>query len=208
VRRWDGEHFFYAVAEHCADSVIMLVDQNQPEGNGVRINPLPILISRVQGLITEAKSRYPDISIVVLGHSMGCAVASYLDLSDVSMIVFEAPGAGSPQEGLVERYGPDILQGKTVTTSDGLVKVITKAYVDSVKTLNWEDAYSQLLKNFQPVYLFEAGDEEIVGDDRLAHRSMAFTQCQILPNAKHNLSAAPLTDFLFRFSKILDSVSA
>jgi hypothetical protein len=137
---------------------------------------------------------------------MGCAVASFLDLSDVNAIIFEAPGAGSQEESLVERYGPEILQGKAVTTSDGLLKVITKEYVDSVRGKNWEDAYTDLLTNFQQVYVFEAGDEEIVGDGRFAHRSLPFAKYEIIPKAKHNLSGEPLEHFLHKFDGIVETL--
>ncbi len=56
VRRWDGEKFFYAVAEHFADSAVLLVDQNQPDGDGVRLNPLSILKSRVEELVPRSQA--------------------------------------------------------------------------------------------------------------------------------------------------------
>lgn len=58
VRRRDGEQFFYAVAEHYTDSAVLLVDQNQTTGDGVTINPLPVLVSRVELLIEEAVRLY------------------------------------------------------------------------------------------------------------------------------------------------------
>lgn len=202
VRRWDGEKFFYAVAEHYADSTAILVDQNQPEGTGCRLNSLDIAVARVQGNIEDAKRLHPDVPIVVMGHSMGCAIASLLDLAGVSAVVFACPAAGAPGEWLVKRYGSDVLEGKAVTTSDGLLKVITKEYARSVQGKVWEDEYIKLLKNFHPVYAFEAGNEEIVGEGRLAHRDLPFTDYQIIPQATHNLHGAPLADFFSRLDKI------
>jgi pimeloyl-ACP methyl ester carboxylesterase len=204
VRRWDGEKFFYAVAEHYADSTVMLVDQNQPDGDGCRLNPLPILVSRVEGLLARAKNLHPDTPIVIMGHSMGCAVVSFIqDLAGVKSIVFVTPGAGNQEQALIERYGPDVVHGKAVTTSDNLRKVIPAEYVQSVKGKVWEDTYADLLSRFQPVYCFEAGNEEIVGDDRLAHRTMPFAKYDIIPGAKHNLTGQPLQDFFGRLDLLI-----
>jgi pimeloyl-ACP methyl ester carboxylesterase len=203
VRRWDGEKFFYAVAEHYIDSTVMLVDQNQPEGDGCRLNSLPTAIARVQGLVNIARKTHPGIPILVMGHSMGCGVASLLDLTGVSAVVFVAPAASSRGHSLVKRYGPDIMGGKAVTTSDGLLKVITKEYALSVKEIVWEEEYRKLLKHFSPVYCFEAGEEEIVGEERIGHRALPFTQYEIIPGAHHNLAGAPLRDFLARLDQQL-----
>lgn len=97
VRRWDGQKFFYAVAEHYADSTVLLVDQNQPDGDGVQLNPLPILAQRVERLIGEAKQLHPDVPLVLMGHSMGCGVITQVDLKGVDKIVFVTPGAGDQQ---------------------------------------------------------------------------------------------------------------
>src|ERR1022692_1151166 len=108
VRRWDGEKFYYAVAEHYADSAVLLVDQNQQDDDGVKINPLPVLVSRVNDLIKEAKHLHPGVPIVLVAHSMGCAVATFVDLSGIRSVVFVAPAAGNPGAALVESYGEDI----------------------------------------------------------------------------------------------------
>ena len=192
VRRWDGEKFFYAVAEHFAKSAVLLVDQNQPDGDGVRLSPLPILVSRVTGLVHEARQRYPNTPLVVMGHSMGCGVASLLDTNDIQAMVFVAPAVGKPRQSLVERYGPDIVNGKTVTTSEGLKKVVTAEYYKSVEDIDWEESYASLVKRFQTVYVYESGDDEIVGDGRFRHRAIPFAQYTVIDGAKHNLSGAPL----------------
>lgn len=206
VRRWDGRHFFHLAAEHLANDTVMLVDQNQVEGDTIQLNPFPTLVARVQSLISEAKHRHPGIPIVVLGHSNGCAVASFLDLDGVAAAVFEAPGAGNKYEHLIQRYGAGIINGKTVTTSDNLKKTYPAEFVASVKGYNWEDQYSELLQRFQPVYCFEAGDEEIVGEERLKHRDLPFKSYEIIPGAKHNLEGKALRDFLPRLDKILASL--
>jgi len=205
VRRWDGKHFFHNVAEHYAEDTVLLVDQNQPEGNGVRLNPLPILVQRVAALLHQARQLHPGVPIVLMGHSMGCAIITFVeDLSGVEAIVFVTPGAGAQGPSLVKRYGPDILRGKIVTTSDGLYKNIPAEYVASVKGLVWEDQYAKLLHRFHPVYCFEAADEEIVGDERLVHRTLPFDDYQIIPHATHNLHGAPLEDFFTRLDPLLN----
>ena len=192
VRRWDGEKFFYAVAEHFTNSVVLLVDQNQPDGDGVRLNPLPVLKSRVMELVYEAKRRYPETPLVVMGHSMGCGVASLLKTDNIKAMVFVAPAAGKPEQSLIARYGPETVNGKTVTTSDGRNKVITREYYESVKGVSWEDAYADLVKRFSPVYVYESSNDEIVGDGRLMHREIPFARYTVIAGAKHNLSGAPL----------------
>jgi pimeloyl-ACP methyl ester carboxylesterase len=204
VRRWDGEKFYYAVAEHYADSAVLLVDQNQLDGDGVKINPLPVLVSRVDGLIKEAKRSHPGVPIILIAHSMGCAVATFVDLSGIRLVVFVAPAAGNPRAALIERYGEDIVKGKAVTTSDGLRKVITVEYCASIKDItSWEEEYAKLIKKFSPVYVFEAGDDEIVGEDRFAHRSMPFTKYEIIEGAKHNFAGEYLTSLFSKLDKLI-----
>ena len=207
VRRWDGKHFFHNVAEHYADCTVLLVDQNQLEAGGVRLNSLSIMVDRVTSLITEAQHLHPDAPIILMGHSMGCAIISFItDLTKIAAIVFVTPGAGDQYQSLIKRYGPDIVHGQVVTTSDGLYKHIPKAYVESIKGLNWNDQYAKLLDRFHPIYCFEAGDEEIVGEERLAHRDLPFDVYQIIPGAPHNLSRAPLEDFFSRLDPLLNAV--
>jgi len=38
------------------------------------------------------------------------------------------------------------MQGKAVTTTDGLLKVITKEYAGSVKDTDWEVEYNKVLE--------------------------------------------------------------
>lgn len=195
VRRWDGEQFFYAVAEHYTDSAVFLVDQNQPEGNGVRINPLPVLVNRVDLLISEAERLYPDTPIVVVAHSMGCGVATFVDVAKLAAIVFVAPAAGIPQKKLIEKYGEEIAYGKDVKTSSGRTKIITAEYYESVKGISREEEYTKLVMRYSPVYVFEASNDEIVWEGRFAHRDIAFTRYEIISGARHNFSGQALLDF-------------
>ena len=203
VRRWDGGKFYYNVAEHYADAVVMLVDQNQAVGDGCQINPLPILVSRVQRLIDIAKQKYGGVPIIVIGHSMGCGVVTQLNLDAVEAVIFVSPAVGAPAKSLVSRYGADIVNGKTVKTSDGLTKIITKEYYQSVQYIVWEDEYQKLTERFSPVYVFESGDDEIVGEGRFAHRTLPFTSYEIINGAKHNFSGAALSELLNKIDKVL-----
>ncbi len=192
VRRWDGEHFFYAVAEHYPDRAFLLVDQNQPYQNGCKLNGLDVMVARVQSLIDIAQRDYPGNPIIVMGHSMGCGVAAELDLSAVEKVIFVAPSAGDQSAKLFKRYGEDIADGKVVTSSDGLTKYVTKKFYDSVQGIVWEDEYKKLLAHYSSVHAFESGDESIVGEERLVHRTMPFAGYKIIPGAKHNYTGKPL----------------
>lgn len=203
VRRWDGEKFFYAVAEHYPEHVFLLADQNQPYEDGCKLNSLKVMVARVQGLVDKAVTDLPGVPVIVMGHSMGCGVASQLNLDNVSKVVFVAPAAGEPISGLVERYGESVLEGRVVKTSDGLTKFISKEYVDSVRGIIWEREYEKLLERFKPVYVFEAGEEEIVGDERLKHRDLSFADYEIIPGATHNFHGEALTRLFTSLDPIL-----
>jgi pimeloyl-ACP methyl ester carboxylesterase len=199
VRRWDGEKFFYVVAEHYADSAVLLVDQNQLNADSIRINPLPILVKRVRELIEKAKQTHPETPIVIVAHSFGCGVASFLGTSDVSALVLVTPTVGTPFKSYTKRYGKGIINGKTITTIDGLKKEYTADFMNSVKDISWENEYAKLIKNYAPTYVFEAGEDEIIGEERSVLRNFPFTSYDIIHGAKHNLSGVALTEF---FSKL------
>jgi pimeloyl-ACP methyl ester carboxylesterase len=192
VRRWDGERFFYEVANHYPVQTFLLVDQNQPMNDGCKLNELAIMVSRVQGLIALAQQKYPGIPITILGHSMGCGIVTRLDLSGVAKIIFVAPAAGNATQKLIERYGPKVADGLLIKTSDGLTKLVSKEYFDSVQGIVWEEEYKKLLQNYKDVYVFESGDEEIVGDERLAHRDLPFADYKIISGATHNYAGEAL----------------
>lgn len=202
VRRWDGEKFFYNVAEHYGDHKFLLVDQNQLYEDGCKLNDLAVMVARVQGLIDKATADDPGVPIIVLGHSMGCGVIARLDLGNVKSVVFVAPAAGDATARLVKRYGDDITNGMIVKTSDGLTKYISKEYVQSVTGIVWEEEYDKLLLRYKTVHVFESGNEEVIGEDRFKHRTMPFASYSTIAGAKHNLAGPPL-ELLF---KELDSL--
>jgi pimeloyl-ACP methyl ester carboxylesterase len=207
VRRWDGEKFFYAVAEHYVDSAVLLADLNQHHDALVRMNPLPIEAGRVAGLIETAKRLHPGVPIVVLAHSMGCGVAALTDLHDVNAVVLVTPAVGTPYQGYIERYGADVVNGKTITSSEGTQQEFPAEFMASTKGIVWEDEYRKLAASPLPVYAFEAADDEIVGDGRFAHRDIPFTKYVIIPGAKHNLSGQPLADFFANLDNLLATSS-
>jgi hypothetical protein len=203
VRRWDGEKFYYNVAEHYANHAVYLVDQNQPYEDGCSLNDIAVMVQRVQVLITQAKKDHPGIPLVVLAHSMGCGIAARLDTSDVDRIIFVAPTAGAEKAKLIKRYGPDIIDGKVVKTTDGLTKVITKEYYESVKDIVWEEEYQKLLKRFPAVYVFASGAEEIVGDERLVHEDMPFAAYTVIEGAPHNYAGESLERLYKQLDQLL-----
>jgi|GEM_PF-3136106 len=204
VRRWDGEKFFYNVAEHYADYAVNLVDQNQPyKDTGCYLNDLKIMVARVQDLIDNAAAEHPGVPIIVVGHSMGCGVVSQLTFDKVTRVIFVTPAAGDEEAKQVNRYGEDVVEGKEVISSDGLIKYLSKEFIASVQGLKWEQEYQKMLDRFSQVYVFEAGDEEIVGEDRFAHRTMPFAGYKIIPGAKHNLAGEPLQHFFAELDTLM-----
>ncbi len=204
VRRWDGERFFHNVAEHYPTHSFYLVDQNQVIDDGCSLNDLSVMAARVQELITLAKQNHPSTPIIVLAHSMGCGVATRLGLTDVERVIFVAPAAGDLIQKLAERYGKSIAeQGGMTHTSDGLNKLVTKEYIESVKGLVWEEEYEKLLKSYPEVYVFESGEEEIVADERFKHRNLPFKNYKIIPGAKHNYAGEALKELFTELDTLL-----
>ncbi|HSW80021.1 MAG TPA: hypothetical protein VLG47_04565 [Candidatus Saccharimonadales bacterium] len=203
VRRWDGEKFFYAIAEHYTDSAIMLVDQNQQSGEFIKNNPLSIAIERINNLVTEAKKNHPGVPIIIIAHSFGCGVASMVNLNDIQSLVLVTPTAGSSYQSYIERHGKEAENGLQVTTSDGLKKEYTAAFMQSIKGITWEDTYTKLTKGSVPVYVFEAGSDEIIGPERYVLRDIPFKEYLILDGAPHNLSGKYLDDFFAKLDPLL-----
>lgn len=193
VRRWDGENFFYNVAEHYPEHAFYLVDQTQTIEDGCALIDLKLMVARVQVIVNQAQADHPDVPITVLAHSMGCGVASLIDASDVTRMIFVAPASGDVVKINIDRYGKDILNGSMVKTSDGLNKFFSKEYVDSVSGVVWEEKYIELMKNLSEVYVFEAGSDEILTEERrAANRNLPFKKYKTIDGATHNFHSKAL----------------
>ncbi len=204
VRRWDGEQFFYAVAEHYDDSTVLLVDQFQYYDDVVQLNPLPILVERINGLIKEAMRLHPGVPIVAIAHSMGCGVATFIDTAVLHAMVLVTPAAGNPLKGYLEEYGNDIMNGKVVRNREGTKVNFTAGFVGSMKDIDWKREYEKLVEKFAPTYVFEAGDDEIIGEARFSLRDVPFTKYFILDRAKHNLAGISLEDFFAKLEPLIN----
>jgi hypothetical protein len=134
------------------------------------------------------KKAHPDTPIWFIAHSMGCGIASLMDTSDVSGIIFVAPGVGKQVENYIARYGKDIVNGKIVKTSDGLTKHISKEFMDSATDIYWQAEFLKLLKQLPAVHVFESGADEIVDEERFELRDMSFASYTIVEGAPHNFS--------------------
>ncbi len=204
VRRWDGENFFHNVADKYQERAVYLVDQNQVIEGGCQLTDIRIMRARVQKLISYAKNKHPGIPIIVLAHSMGCGIASHLELGDVDKVIFVAPAAGNVLINLKKRYGDEIINtGGMVKTSDGLNKLVSKEYLDSVADITWEDEYKKLLNRFKSVYVFEAGDEEIVGEERFLHRNLGFKSYKVVEGATHNVHGRGLENLFSELDQLV-----
>jgi len=193
VRRWDGEEFFYNVADHYPDHVFYLVDLTQPFDGGCELIDLQLMIARMEKLIAQARADHPDAEINILAHSMGCGVSSLIDTKGISRMILVTPAGGDVVKLMISRHGEDILQGGMVKTSDGLNKLLSKAYVDSVSGVIWEEKYTNLLERFKEVYVFEAGKDEIVTEERRAPlRTLPFAKYSVIDGATHNLHGEAL----------------
>lgn len=203
VRRWDGEHFFHAVAQHYPDRVFILVDQNQIYKDGCKLNSLDIMVGRVQGIVDMAVDTYVKVPKIVMGHSMGCGIATQLDTTDIARMIFVAPVAGAFMAKQIQRYGPGVKKGMEVKSSDGLTKLLTKEYVATLKDIVWEDEFLKFLRKYPEVYVFESGDEEMIGEERFQHRDMPFAGYDIIPGATHNFSGEPLQRLFVKMDPLL-----
>lgn len=207
VPRWDGEKFYYQVAEHFTDSTVVLVDQNQFDADGnAQLNPYDTSVNRVQLSIQDIKEKHPNLPIWIVAHSMGCGISAGLNVSDIEGMIFVAPAAGGKQiDKLTERYGEDITEGKTILTSDGLTKIYPKEYIDSIAEMVWKDAYLQLIKKIKTVHVFESGDDDIINEsDRAELRDIPFASYTIIDGATHNISGAFSAELFDHMEKIFD----
>lgn len=204
VRRWDGEKFYYQVSEHFQNCAIYLIDQNQPEKDGCRLNSLFVMVSRVQKAVSSAKTQHPQVPIWVIAHSMGCGVAALLDTAGISGFIFVAPAVGAQTEKYIKRYGPDIINGKVVKTTEGFYKNISKEFMDSVANIKWQKTYSELLSRFPAVHVFESGADEIVDEERFELREMPFASYQIIEDAPHNFHSKYSTELFRKIDSLLD----
>jgi hypothetical protein len=129
-------------------------------------------------------------------------------MEDVAGMIFITPGVGDVHKIYKQRYGDDVVNGKTIVSSDGITKIISKEFMDSSADLIREEKYAQLLDRYSPVHVYEAGDDEIVGDERYVLRDMPFASYTIIKGAKHNLSGKYSEELFRKIDQLFDIFTA
>lgn len=204
VRRWDGKKFFYQVAEHFSDCIVALVDQNQQLEDGCKLNSLDIMVERNQNVLSVIKEKFPSLDVWIVAHSMGCGVTALMDTTGITGVIFVAPGVGNQVEKYIERYGANVVNGIRTETTDGLVKYISKEFMDSVRGITWQDKFSQLIEKHSNVHAFESGADEIVDDERFELRAMPLASYTIIEGTPHNFSGQYPDELFMKIDQIIN----
>jgi len=139
------------------------------EARNMTVRPLPEQAQLLNEQLLRAEGE-----IVLLGHSMGCAVAAMTDLSHVARAIFLAPpGNGSfSKEHFAQKFGgregavydPEGMSG--IPRRDGTTTYVGKEYLDTLDGVDIEQLYEDTASNL-PLTVICAADDEILAKANL-----------------------------------------
>ncbi len=183
----DSRGMFTEVARYFADHYTsVLFDLNQVEGDEVTLRTLTEQRDIVRQVLAAARAKHPGARVHLLGHSMGCVVASLAGDSELDSVIFLAPptrSGGDSTRRYFMAYKGAQLDGRilTVPRKDGTTTVIPLDYFDDMERHN----PAQLITEYaaaQPLHVIEALEEDVI---RHADYSVFQSQPGIVLRAIH-----------------------
>ena len=206
----DSLDLFYDLAKSINNSVSVLIDLNLIEDAGLTVNNLDIQFARIKHEITKFKNKYPNLELILIGHSMGCGlIAKYKILAD--QVIFLAPTVSDVEnklrprlisrEGSYYNSGEGMLYAKR---TDGSTSKVPDSFFNVLKGEIWKNTYHSYIK-FQPnIFLVVAGEDEILKAETKGILELKFKQIDIIEGADHNFLGESRKKMLSAVSGLLN----
>lgn len=206
----DSLDLFYDLAKSINNSVSVLIDLNLIEDAGLTVNNLDIQFARIKHEITKFKNKYPNLELILIGHSMGCGlIAKYKILAD--QVIFLAPTVSDVEnklrprlisrEGSYYNSGEGMLYAKR---TDGSTSKVPDSFFDVLKGEIWKNTYHSYIR-FQPnIFLVVAGEDEILKAETKGILELKFKQIDIVEGADHNFLGESRKKMLSVVSNLLN----
>ena len=192
VKRGDASDMFYDAANIAKNSKSLLIDLNQDEESGFTVNDLISQSIRLNSEISKFKASNPGLPIILVGHSMGCALIAK-DRILAEQAIFLAPAVSNVEAKLkprlMEREGSyhspkeGVIYAKR---SDGTTSRVPDSFFDSVRGETWKNRYEQYLRVQPNTFLIVAEEDEILKVETKDILELNFKQIDIVEGADHN----------------------
>ena len=210
VKRGDASNMFYDVANIAKNSKSLLIDLNQDEESGLIINDFGAQSRRLNSEISKLGASNPGLPIILIGHSMGCALIAKNKIL-AKQAIFLAPAVSDVEAKLkprlMEREGSyysteeRILYAKR---SDGTTSKVPDSFFDSVRGEIWKDRYVSYLGIQPSTFLIVAEEDEILKVETKGILELKFKQIDIVEGADHNFLGESRKKMLSVVSNLLN----
>lgn len=192
VKRGEAGDMFYDVASIVENSKSILIDLNQNEESGLTVNDFQAQSIRLNYEISKLKAGNPGLPIMLVGHSMGCALLAKNKIL-AERVIFLAPAVSNVEAKLkprlMEREGSyynaeeRILYAKR---SDGTTSKVPDSFFDSVRGETWKDRYEEYIGVQPNTFLIVAEEDEILKVETKGILKLKFKKIDIIERADHN----------------------
>lgn len=148
----------------------VLFDYNQfLEEGGYKVPTYSEMVRILEAVIADVKKRYPNKKINLVGHSMGCIVSSFANLSDFAKVLYLAPHAENRYESYVNwlRSLPNCdldLEGETsIERKNGTYVHLEAGFFEEMKQAEPIEQFSAVSNITQLTIIRALRDERIKG---------------------------------------------
>ncbi len=206
--RGDGGGLFFDLAKNQQNAVVVLVDLNSidTESGLLSINNLSAQAERLRSVISEFTTKYPELELNLIAHSMGCALLSKYKIR-ARRVIFLAPASSNVEQALrprlLQREGSldDTVNRRIIAKrSDGSTTIVPYSFFDEIRSDNWVQIYQQYLQIQNPLNLIVAGEDEVLKEATKDILKLNFSSIEVIAGADHN--------FISKKEQMLKSVSS
>lgn len=192
VKRGDANNMFYDVVNIAKNSKSLLIDLNQDEESGLIINDFGAQSRRLNSEISKLRASNPGLPIILVGHSMGCALIAKNKIL-AKQAIFLAPAVSDVEAKLkprlMEREGSHYSTEERILyakRSDGTTSKVPDSFFDSVRGETWKDRYEEYIGVQPNTFLIVAEEDEILKVETKGILKLKFKKINIIERADHN----------------------